>query len=78
LDFRYSPDRVVEEVCDLLPPLKRGASPFIEGERLLQGLEFGAVHPYGPIGARAKPSMSPGGYPDLRSGHRWAVPQPGF
>jgi len=63
---------------DLLPPLKRRASPFNEGYRLLQGLEFGAVHPYGPMGAQARPSMSQRVPPHFGSGHRQAGPQPGL
>jgi hypothetical protein len=58
---------------DPLPSLKRGASPFSEGDCPLQGLQFGAVHPYGPIGARARPSMRQRGPPRFRDGHRGTV-----
>jgi hypothetical protein len=63
---------------DLLPPLERGASPFGEGDRLLQGLQFGAVHPYGPMGARARASMSQRVPPRFGGGHRQAGPRPGL
>lgn len=70
-----------ENYRDLLPPLKRGASPFREGDQAdpgvaaqdppggfpLQGREFGPVQPYGLIGAQAKP---------FAQGHEGGVPVP--
>ncbi len=63
---------------DLLPPLKRGAFLFGEGPHLLQGLKFGAAHPYGPIGARAGPSRSPRGSPRSGGVHVSPIEMGGF